>query len=266
MRQPPSASLPIPARALTWSGAPRRVGRVLNVRRQHRFSAAGCRIARTLLSAFTGPRRRNASVRTPGFASNNGKLVFWSMRDGHAQIYAMPADGSGQTNLSGNPAQEMDPAWSPDGERVAFARSFHAGGRPDIFVMNADGSGGGALTQGTLADRDPAWSPDGTQIVYASRTEAGGPFRLFVMNADGTDDRQLTDGGSNTADDLSPSWSPDGTRIAFSSTRPGGFPQLFMVAPDGTAMKRLTHGDQIDGNPSWSPDGTLRNVRRKRRS
>jgi TolB protein len=239
---------------------------VLNVRRQHRFSAAGCRIARTLLSAFTGPRRRNASVRTPGFASNNGKLVFWSMRDGHAQIYAMPADGSGQTNLSGNPAQEMDPAWSPDGERVAFARSFHAGGRPDIFVMNADGSGGGALTQGTLADRDPAWSPDGTQIVYASRTEAGGPFRLFVMNADGTDDRQLTDGGSNTADDLSPSWSPDGTRIAFSSTRPGGFPQLFMVAPDGTAMKRLTHGDQIDGNPSWSPDGTLRNVRRKRRS
>ena len=92
--------------------------------------------------------------------------------------------------------------------------------------------------------------------MYASRTDAGGPFRLFVMNADGTDNRQLTEGGSDTADDLSPSWSPDGTRIAFSSSRPGGFPQIFVVAPDGSAMKRLTNGDQIDGNPSWSPDGT----------
>ena len=200
---------------------------MLRVVRERRRHAGGLALATLVVAAIAmhplGAGAVSAS-RTGSFASNDGKIAFWSVRDGNAQIYAMAADGSGQTNLSTNPGQELDPAWSPDGDRIAFVRSIHAGGRPAVFVMNADGSGGGRLTQNTVADRDPAWSPDGTQIVYAGRTDAGGPFRLFVMNADGTANRQLTLKGSDTADDLSPSWSPDGTRIAFSSSRPGRVP------------------------------------------
>ena len=110
--------------------------------------------------------------RTPGFASNNGTLVFWSTRDGNAQIYALSADGSTQTNLSGNPAQEMDPAWSPDGERIAFSRSFNAGGRPDIFVMNADGSGG----ERSRTPRSPTAIRPGRPMARRSSTPAG-PWR-----------------------------------------------------------------------------------------
>src|SRR6266516_1024749 len=74
------------------------------------------------------------------FPGRNGKIVF-SRRvvDGNFEIFSMNPDGSGQTNLTQNPASDNDPAGSPDGRRIAFSR--YAGGNADIFVMNADGSG-----------------------------------------------------------------------------------------------------------------------------
>ena len=197
----------------------------------------------------------SAGIARAGFPANAGLLAFRTLRDGNSQIYAVASDGSGLTNLSNSPSQEMDPAWSPDGRRIAFAKSFRAAGSPDIYVMNADGSGGSRLTSTFFAERQPAWSPDATRLVFAARTSAGGPLRLFVMNADGTGRVQITsDQGSG--DDYSPAWSPDGTTIAFASTRGGGFPHLYTVHPDGSGLHRLTSGDAIDGNPTWSPDGT----------
>jgi Tol biopolymer transport system component len=148
----------------------------------------------------------------------------------------------------------MDPAWSPDGTRIAYVRALRPGGRPDVFVMNVDGKGGSRLTSTPLAEREPAWSPDATRIAFIARVSAAGPFHLFVMNADGTDPTRIS--APPNGDDLSPAWSPDGTRIAFASTRAGGFPDIYTVAPDGGGLQRLTNDDLIDGSPTWSPDGT----------
>jgi len=69
----------------------------------------------------------------------------------------MNADGGGQTNLTNNPASDLDPAWSPDGSKIALASD--RSGDFDIYVMNADGSGQTNLTNNPAADTKPAWSP-----------------------------------------------------------------------------------------------------------
>jgi Tol biopolymer transport system component len=71
--------------------------------------------AAALLAAALLPSAAQAA-----FPGTNGKLAFVSGRDGNFEIYAMNPDGSGQTRLTTNPATDFDPAWSPDGRRIAF--------------------------------------------------------------------------------------------------------------------------------------------------
>ena len=67
--------------------------------------------------------------------ADSDKIVFTSRRDGSRQIYLMNADGSGQTRLTKDQAEVLQPAWSPDGKQIAFTRSGDS-----IWVIDADGS------------------------------------------------------------------------------------------------------------------------------
>ena len=89
--------------------------------------------------------------------AQHARIAFSSERDGNLEIYVMNADGTGQTRLTNNPAEDEEPAWSPDGTRIAF-HSHHNGNR-EIYVMNADGSGQTRLTNNPADESEPAWSP-----------------------------------------------------------------------------------------------------------
>ena len=78
----------------------------------------------------------------------------------------MNADGSGLRKLTRGPAYDGNPAWSPDGRKIAFGRAG------EIYVMNADGSGQRNLTRNPARDFAPAWSPDGRKIAFESRGTA----------------------------------------------------------------------------------------------
>ena len=69
----------------------------------------------------------------------------------------MNADGSGQTHLTNNPADDYRPAWSPDGSKIAFESD--RGANDEIYVMNADGTGETNVTNNPAGDYWPAWSP-----------------------------------------------------------------------------------------------------------
>ena len=197
-----------------------------------------------------------ASAQSSVWTSANGNIVFRSDRDGEPDVFTLDASTSTVTKLTTGPgAAELQPAWSPVGDRIVYVRRAGITGRADLFAMNAAGTGRIRLTSTPVPERDPSWAPNGTQIVYAARTGPGEPFRIFVAKADGSGREQLTTQKAGSAD-RSPVWSPDGSRIAFVSNRDGGFPELYLMNTDGTGIARLTTNASIDTNPSWSPDGT----------
>jgi TolB protein len=155
--------------------------------------------------------------------------------------------------LTATPEAEVEPAWSPDGQRIAFACEPAPDAARDICVMNADGSGRVNLTSGRFLsdERQPAWSPDGSRIAYVATDELG-RVQVWTMRADGSDARAVTTGPG--AKDH-PTWSPDGARIAYAQWfEDEGARDLVVVPAGGGAVTRLTlAGDQQ--SPAWSPDG-----------
>ena len=129
------------------------------------------------------------------------------------------ADALGNIALSTDPAfspinltddwkGDTNPALSPDGQQVVFARSFVGGGveqRRELFRMNTDGGGLQRLTDNALFESWPTWSPDGARLAFAAGD-------LYVMPSAGGAAVQLTTGGLNPQN---LAWSPDGARLAF---------------------------------------------------
>ena len=181
--------------------------------------------------------------------SGNGKIAFNSRRDGNLEIYSMNSDGSGQTRLTNNLANDELPMWSPDGSKIVFASN--RGGNLDIYSMNADGTNQTRLTTDAANDYYPAWSPDGSKISFNSSRD--GNSEIYVMNADGSNQINITNIAGH---DEESKWSPDGSKIVFGSRRDAGNYEIYTMNADGSNQTRLTTTSAAEEFPSWSPDGS----------
>lgn len=171
--------------------------------------------------------------------------------DATLSIYAMNADGSGMIRLTDEPGKDIDPAFAPDGQRIAFVRWDR---NADIYLMNADGSEQTNLTATAGSqETDPAFSPDGQRIAFVRDVGSlrGG---IYTMNPDGTDLIRLTNPASLTE---GPTWSPDGQQIAFSRSNedPQRERDVYVMNADGSGQRKLTNYPAGDASPAWSPDG-----------
>ncbi len=178
-----------------------------------------------------------------------GRIAFHTNRGsgGDNEIAVMNADGTDQTLLTSNKADDSEPEFSPDGMRIAFWSDRD--GDAEIYLINADGSNPTRLTNNGADDVEPNWSPDGSQIVFVS--DRADNDEIWKMNADGSKPRRLTNDAAAEAD---PDWSPDGTKIIFESDRDGDN-ELFIMNTDGSGQTNLTTNGVSDNEPAWSPDG-----------
>ena len=165
---------------------------------------------------------------------------------GNFEIYMIRADGSEERRLTDDPGQDLYPAWSPDGEHIAFSTDRE--GNLEIYLLRLSNGALQNLTAHPGFDDQPSWSPDGSQIAFTSRRDGGDD--IYVMNRNGSGVRKLTD---SPASDVEPSWSANGRQLLFSSDRDGSY-QLFAVnAYDGSGLVRLTDGTRESLNGKWGP-------------
>jgi Tol biopolymer transport system component len=177
--------------------------------------------------------------------------------DRGASQAASRAHGILGTGAISNPVQSFDPAWSPDGRKIALVSN--RAGSFEVYVMNADGGGKRRLTRHARVVARPVWSPDGRKIAFESLRHAGPRacsdqwpsagcnWEVYVMNADGSGQRRLT---RSPGLDRYAAWSPDGRKLLFHRARSTGGALRVMNA-DGSGQRRLGGGSP----GSWSPDG-----------
>ncbi len=189
----------------------------------------------------------------PSLSPDGRWVVYAGDAAGNRDIYLQSVSGQTPINLTkDSPADDDQPAFSPDGERIVFRSTREGGG---LFVMGRTGE---AVRRLTRVGFNASWSKDGKQIAYTTfRTElrpqnTEGQSELWVVGVDGGEPRRLSE-----MDIGLPSWSPNTLRIAF-GVRRGGTDRrmdILTIPVTGGATSPVTEDAHLDWNPIWAPDG-----------
>jgi TolB protein len=192
----------------------------------------------------------------PDVSDTDDLLVFASTRNSdHADLFIKRVEGTGLTQLTDDPADEIQPRFSPGGQRVAF--SSNRGGSWDIWMIGRDGTGLAQLTSEPTDEVGPCWSPDGSQVAYTVWGHRSRQWEIWTLSIAEPGTRRFLAYG------MFPAWSPDGGRLAFQRARERGS-RLFSIWTVDLAAGEARQPTEIAHReaaaciaPRWSPDGAM---------
>lgn len=185
----------------------------------------------------------------PGFP---GKIAFHSERMGGLQIFVLDGTTGELTQVTNDPREAFEPAWSPDCSQIIYTSG--AGSLTDfgLYRIQADGSDRTPfIDQPGIGEWAAAWSPQGDRVAYQATPDAG-LMNVCLADANGQPQGCLAHSGYSNA---SPDWSPDGRQIVFSSNRTGNWEIFVKTADLSETAVQLTSNGASNLYPKFAPDG-----------
>ena len=167
------------------------------------------------------------------------------------QLIVADADGENAKVILQSRLPLMSPAWSPDGEWLAYV-SFETR-TASVYVQRVRTAERRRVSSRAGVNNAPAWSPDGSRLAL-TLSSPGGNLDVYVLEIASGALTRLTD---HPAIDTEPVWTPDGTQVYFTSDRAGG-PQIYRLSVEpGSRPQRITFTGSYNARPRVSPDGRL---------
>ena len=185
------------------------------------------------------------------------EIAYVSNRTGNYQLWLMTGDGSDQRQLTNEEGGACQPAWSPDGMKLAFItpcsgrRDTYPGASIFIYDMETEESTPLPVKPGVHGDFDPAWSPDNEKIAFTTLRNGRSQIFLYDFNTS-----LLTELSKTIFADKHPAWNPSGLQLAFVRQVPNG--QVWIMGRDGTLQAQFSPAGGINNLwPVWSRDGEM---------
>ena len=174
-------------------------------------------------------------------------IVYVNRQDSANKLVVADSDGYGEKIFFSANSNIMSPAWSPDGNYLAYVvfEQDHA----VVYVQSMLTRQRIAAANFAESDSAPAWSPDGRQLAFVLTKD--GSSNIYLVQPDGSELQQITSGDQI---DTEPHFAPDGQHLIFASDR-GGSVQIYQVSVDGGEAERLTFEGGNNSSPHYSPDG-----------
>jgi Tol biopolymer transport system component len=189
--------------------------------------------------------------------SPSGRLLAFCW-DGPAgdnfDLYVVSVGGDRALRLTEHAAEDRNPVWAPDGERLAFVRELADGA--EILIVPVLGGRETRLVSTGMRDLpDLAWSPDGRWLYFADRVASRGPTAVFRVELASGRRQQVTTPPADVSGDRDLALSPDGRQLAFARALVPVVEDLWTAPVDGGPANRLTHDLASINGIEWSADG-----------